>query len=125
MSDDAFHSLVNDDLRKLTSPEVATVLHSPAVFERWWGTLVAMEKSLDGQLGSRRDEYQGAAAELIEALAVAKATGDTKAYRQAESDLNRLRSRYHRGRASSLRFKSGLDEFLTRARTIRRMRAGS
>jgi hypothetical protein len=122
LPDDEFKAIVNDDLRKQVTTEMADALRSPAVFDRWWGALVAMTKSLDGQLGSRRAEYRAEHASLLERMTQARWEDNAAEYRSAEAKLNRLREQYHRTRAGSLRFKSGLDEWMVQAATIRRMR---
>ncbi len=88
--------------------------------ERFFGTLVAMSKSVDGQLGGRREDFLATRAKLRERMAAAEAAGDKEQYRAAESELHLATERYHSGRAGSLRFKSGLDEWIVEVRTLLR-----
>ncbi len=122
MTADEFHAVVNLDLRKGTDDDTWEALRSPEVFDRWWGALIGMSKSIDGQLGARREEYLSAQADLREQMRVAVAAGDADKQATVESRANKVSKDYHRGRAGSLRFKSGLEEWLTEAKTIERMR---
>lgn len=122
MTADEFHAVVNLDLRKGTDDETWEALRSPAVFDRWWGALIGMSKSIDGQLGARREEFLSQQADLREQMRVAVAAGDVDKQAAIESRSNKTSKEYHRGRAGSLRFKSGLEEWLTEAKTIQKMR---
>jgi len=117
-----FHGVVNDDVRSQTDPETAEALRSPEVFDRWWSTLLGMSKSIDGQLGARREEFLSQVIELKEQI---RTTPSETEVSVLETRLSKISANYHRGRAGSLRFKSGLDVWLVEAALIRRMRKHS
>jgi len=136
MPDDEFVAVVNQDLRKAAPPATVAALRSSAVFDRWWGQLVAFSKSSEGVLGARREEYLASHANVLgrikkaqKDLARNKRLGNTERVEAAEDKLSalddelyRLLEDYHHGRAGSLRFKSGLDEWMAHAASLRRMR---
>lgn len=133
LPDDDFRVLVDRDLRRENTEEEAEALRSPQLVHRWYTVLVAMTKSVDGQLSAKRQDYEAQKARLRgefvraeDALAAARARHDKAQIRGAEEQIRQLRrewaqmsERYSRARAATLRFKSGLDETLVEARLFR------
>lgn len=133
MSDAEFRALVDRDLRRASTKEEAAGLRDPAVVERWYLTLTAMKKSVEGQLGAKRAEFDGQKARLRQAFvqaeqaqADAKALGDQAGVAKAQNRIRKLREewasvqeRFARPRAATLRFQSGVDETLLEARSLR------
>jgi chromosome segregation ATPase len=133
LSDDDFRSLVDRDLRREDTQEEAQALRSPDLVHRWYTILVAMSKSVDGQLAAKRYDYEAQKAQLRgqfvsaeSALAEAKLHRDTPRVHGAQDRIRELRQdwalmteRYARSRAATLRFKSGLEETLVEARLFR------
>jgi len=117
MDADAFHGIVNLDLRKGTDDDTWVALRSSQVFERWWGTLIAMSKSIDSQLGANREEFLALQSGIKSTINAALLEA-----RRAEDELNKLTTSYHKTRTGALRFKGGLEEWLAEAASIRRQR---
>lgn len=109
MGDDSFRDLVDKDLRRKDREDIPQELRdglrSPEVADRWLSTLIKIAKSVEGTLAYRYDEYEAEKADL-------ELKGD-------QTGLYLLKQQYHQQRAKTLRFKTGLDEWLIEARTIR------
>lgn len=133
MNEEDFRELVDRDLRREDTQEEAEALRSPALVTRWYTVLVAMSKSVDGQLSAKRQDHDASQARMRkefvkaeEELADAKSAQDKAAIETARKRQRKLREewyvaaeRYARARAATLRFKSGLDETLVEARLYR------
>lgn len=121
----SFRKEVDRDLRPLdqdASPGQAekwkarhAALRSPACVDRWFMALSQMSKSVDGQLAAKADDYEAKRAEIRGQLV--GATGPQE--KGLRRSLETLKSEYSRARANTLRFKTGLDEALIEARSLR------
>jgi hypothetical protein len=133
LDDEDFRDLVDRDLRRKNSQEEADALRSPALVDRWHTVLVAMTKSVDGQLSAKRHDFEahkqrlkGQLLETDAELAEARRRRDRTAVQKCEEKARGFRAewagaaeRYAKERAATLRFKSGLDETLVEARLHR------
>lgn len=133
MDEDDFRELVDRDLRRKNTEEEAQALRSPALVDRWHSVLVAMSKSVDGQLSAKRQDFEAQKARLKKELllcdsetAEAREVKDQARLRASAARAQKLREewaglteRYSKERASTLRFKSGLDETLVESRLYR------
>ena len=139
MPDEDFRAVVDADLRRNSRnrphlpPEVAAALREPRHVPRWHMTLSRMDKSVEGQLAARADDYEKELAwsrrrtlELEAELDAALEEGQTfkadetrKRLREVRLQQEQLTEQHHRGRASTLRFKTGLDEALLEAQYLR------
>jgi hypothetical protein len=133
LPDEDFRALVDRDLRRENTEEEAQALRSPELVHRWYTILVAMSKSVDGQLAAKRQDYEAQKARLRGkfvqeegVIADAKLQHDASRQLAAEERVRQLREewaltseRYARSRAATLRFKSGLEETLVEARMFR------
>lgn len=95
LDDDAFGSLIDAAVRGDLDKRTTELIKDPKIIERTRLTLVAMKKSVEGQLGAKRAEH------------VTK-TDKTKPEWAAKKD----RQQYNLWRAGALRFKSGVDGLL-------------
>lgn len=109
-----FASVVDKELRGKATPDESTALRSPQVAERWHGTLLAMMKSVDGQLGARRADFMSNRARFTKQLLAA----EYEERFQLERSWAEQREMFNRSRASTLRFKSGLEETIIEARAL-------
>lgn len=133
MSRDEFRQLVDREMRGRATDAEAAALRDPRVVNRWYTVLLAMKKSIEGQLAAKRQEFEAQRAQLRQAfaqteqaLADAKLLGDESTKEKAEQRLRKLREehgalveRNAKGRTGMLRFQSGLEETLVDARRIR------
>lgn len=133
LSEEDFRSLVDRDLRREDTEDEAAALRSPELVHRWFTVLVAMSKSVDGQLAAKRQDFEAQKArlkgEFVHAeglLAEARHGREPEAIYAAENKIRRLRQewaqmteRYARSRAATLRFRSGLEETIVEARLFR------
>ncbi len=115
-SDADFRDVVNRDLRKQTTPDESAALRSTEVVDRWYGYLVATSKNVDGQLSAARQDWRATKARLQIKMDNATTAEDKRRIRRewAESE-----ERFAFTRVGVLRFKSGLDEWIIHARTLR------
>lgn len=115
-SDAEFRDVVNRDLRKQTTPDESAALRSPEVVDRWYGYLIATSKNVDGQLSAARQDWRATKARLLIKLDNATTPEGKRSIRRewAESE-----ERFAFTRVGILRFKSGLDEWIIHARTLR------
>lgn len=124
LTPEEFRSEVDRDLRPLragdTTNKVYAVrraaLRTPTVVDRWFTTLSQIAKSVDGQLAAKTEDYEADRADLRAQILACTNSREEKVLKQA---LERRKSDYSRSRAGTLRFKSGLDEALIEARSLR------
>jgi hypothetical protein len=101
LDDEEFRRLVDADTRGKAPDDVASGLRSPECVERWLMELQRIHTSVIGQLTVRANEYQGRRAQA------------------GDSDVSDLRAEYFLKRASTLRFKSGLESTIAEALFLR------
>jgi hypothetical protein len=145
LTDDEFRALCDADLRRkapkstvILRKQLSDALREPQNVERWFSVLVRMAKSVDLQLAARHQDYRGKLAELqceLERLTARQAAGEPildpdtneplSATRGAEvvtskrMRMHNLTAEYAKTRASTLRFKTGLEDGLLEARFAR------
>lgn len=121
LPEEQFRALVDADLRQ-SAPraavrlraELSTALRSPDNVRRWYSTLCRMQKSVDGQLCARESDFRAECARLeAEALAADDAGRTALRVRQL-----RLRAEHFKTKASTVRFKTGLDEVTIAAKFL-------
>lgn len=106
LNDVDFRAIVDDDTRGRAMQEVSEALRSPALMERWYETLLAMQNSVEGQLGAKEAESKAKRASFRS---------------QGKEDMAQHEtSRHEQWRAGALRFKNGLDEKIGESRRILR-----
>lgn len=93
-----FRDLVDEEVRGITDEAISRALRDPVLMERWYLTLVQMKKSVESQLGAKRSD-------LVRHIGA--------------RDYPSRVAEYHRWRAGSLRFKSGVEERLLEVRAMR------
>lgn len=123
LSDDQFRALVDADLRRRAPhggsrlrEDLIVALRSPEQVARWHSMLCRMQRSVDGQLAARRSDFQ---AELAGLEARALETTDHHARDSLRRQQQTLRAKYETTKASTVRFKTGLDEATIEARFLR------
>lgn len=135
---DEFRQLVDQDMRGKAPEAMSAALRDPLVLDRWCSVLLAMKKSIEGQLGAKREEVEAQRMALRQAfLATEQASLDAKALddlnlaEKAESRHRALKGEYAalleraaKTRAGMLRFKSGMEETLVEARRLRTAHLG-
>ena len=114
MDNTTFAQVVDRELRGKAAAEESTALRNPLVAERWRVALVAIAKSVDGQLGARRADYMANRARFTKELL--RVAYDERA--ALERSWAEQRENFNRSRAATLRFKSGLEETLIEANAI-------
>jgi hypothetical protein len=134
MNKDKFQAVVDRDLRRRQNPDdrraelESRALRTPAVVDRWLAALTGASKSVEGQLAARALDYDAERAELQLLIAqfedrVAEggklSDDDERELRAARRRLFEIRAEYSRSRAGTMRFKSGLDEWIVEATSIR------
>lgn len=110
-------------LRELESQ----ALRSPALVDRWLTALLAASKSVEGQLSARKMDYDATKSRLlrtIERLEFQQSHGglnqqEEERLREARDKMREAKERYSKSRSGTLRFKSGLDEWVIEARNLR------
>lgn len=110
-SGETFRDLVDRDIRGRTTVREAALLRSPDLAELWLATLTAMQRSIEGQLAAKQEEFLAERAR-IRRLARRDPDGDYA------NDLDALQQKHSADRAKKLRFKTGLDEALIEARSV-------
>lgn len=114
LSNDAFKRIVDNDLRNNVSDDEARALRSAEVVSRWIATLEGMRKSVEGQLAARRSEQD------ILRIDTERAIQDNPQLElEIKRKYNEARKQYEKTRASSLRFKVGVEQQLINAHYIR------
>lgn len=106
MDDEAFRSVVNDEIRGLSDPQVSQLLRGPLIVERWYHALQIMQRSVEGQLAAKKAEAKSKKAELLR-----QPNGKVQ-WQQYNRSANIWR-------AGALRFKSGLEMALFEADKLR------
>lgn len=126
LEDEAFRQIVDDDLRDFEhSGAYAMALRSPAIVDRWHSTLTAMLKSVDGQLAARGLDWEATRARIAkERLDIEADDGLMPDEREAkliakDREHEDEREQYAKSRAGTMRFKTGLEEWLVDARRIK------
>jgi hypothetical protein len=131
-----FRAIVDRDLRRREAEadgdtpldEIESrALRSAALVDRWLTALLAASKSVEGQLSARKMDYDATKAQLrrqIERLEHKETHGgltdqEDAELREARDKMLAAKERYSRSRSGTLRFKSGLDEWIVEARGIR------
>ena len=112
---ESFKDFVDRDIRGHTTQAEAEALRSPALAERWFTTLMMMQRSIEGQLAAKQEEFQAERARLRRLL---RSEQVSHVRTQIEDQLDRLQEDHSRDRAKKLRFKTGLDEALVEARAV-------
>lgn len=95
LDDDSFGSLIDAAVRGDLDKKTRELIKDPRIIERTRLTLVAMKKSVEGQLGAKRAEH------------VTKVDKS-----KPEWAIRKDRQLYNSWRAGALRFKSGVDGLL-------------
>jgi hypothetical protein len=139
LSDEEFRAVVEADLRRRAPHggqslrgDLVAALRSAPLVARWQSTLARMQKSVDGQLGAREGDFRAERARLEATgllLTQNRRDGDSGEFLSDEEVERRLaslrvrqvtlRAEYERTRASTLRFKTGLDDIALEARYLR------
>lgn len=114
MPETTFRRLVDADVRKKGTEEVAESLRSPQVVRRWLSALTAMAKSVEGQLAAREADLEVLQLEYEKASRGASEAELAK----LEAEYLSAQTREATWRASVLRFKTGLDEAITEAKQV-------
>ena len=113
--DESFRDFVDRDIRMQTSESEAEALRSPAYAERWLTTLNVMQRSIEGQLAAKQEEFLAERARLRRLL---RREVDENDRSRLQDQLDALQETHSRDRAKKLRFKTGLDEALVEARAV-------
>lgn len=116
LSDEEFRQVVDDDLRGKADAKISPQLRKPENVDRWYSVLLAMTKSVEGQLAARRSDWDGLRTHLGSEIALKTGTNEEAILR---AQLQSERERYLKWRAGIIRFKTGLDEWLAEARHLR------
>lgn len=134
LDDETFRAVVDADLRRRShknlrdiDPAVSRALRSSEFIDRWLSALLVIDKSIEGQLAAKDNEYEGDAAALrskriVLDMRLAQSPNDfdlleEQAFLWAAEES--LRARHLQGRTSVLKFKTGLDERILEARSLR------
>lgn len=135
MTDDEFREVVDRDLRRGRGGQVAADEEGDtlrtlrgddedpdvtALAERWLRVLYAMSRSVEGQLAARRADYNAAKARNMAAIIEARNRNDDVSILRLEHEFLEHKVKYESARASTLRFKTGLDETIIKARWVGR-----
>jgi hypothetical protein len=112
---ESFKDFVDRDIRGHTTQAEAEALRSPALAERWLTTLTMMQRSIEGQLAAKQEEFQAERARLRRER---RRLTDPDQIDRTDDVLDRLQENHSRDRAKKLRFKTGLDEALVEARAV-------
>lgn len=143
MADDRFEAYVDQDLRRkkgsdhLTPHDVllCDALRDPKVVDRWHACLRRISRSIEGQLAQKDVEFQARKARLERASAEAAQRyrrTDVPDQHRVQDELDRLdleilsdREAHFDQRSKMLRFKTGLDETISKARGLVDAQRGS
>lgn len=107
LPDDAFNSIVNQDVRGTLSNELSEMLRDPALAERWYDSLQVLKRSVESQLSANKAERAQKIAEYD-----ILGPGGTAMWVQARVSTEKWRS-------GAVRFKNGVEDRLTEARRSR------
>lgn len=127
MDDRGFRQEVDADLRrpgprddKRQHDLRRSALRTPELVDRWNTTLLAMTKSVEGQLASKQEDHDAARATLKIRIAELEQDPTRRAELfEARQEWEKLKLDYATARAQMLRFKTGLDEWVIEARALR------
>lgn len=111
----SFKNFVDRDIRGHTTQAEAEALRSPESAEQWLATLTMMQRSIEGQLAAKHEEFQAERARLRREK---RRLTDLDEIDRTADVLDRLQEAHSRDRAKKLRFKTGLDEALVEARAV-------
>lgn len=120
LDDTTFRAEVDADLRsaRTRNPKAITraaALRSNDLVDRWYTTLQMMSVSVEGQLAAAQEDHAAERAALRSRMASASHREQPALQEQWEES----KGRFSRARAAKLRFKSGLDEWIVEARSLR------
>lgn len=125
LSDLEFRRVVDADLRRRVDPsglseQVAAALRSEAHVNRWHATLLAMCRSVEGQLAAGANEFEARRSDIESEIDRLNNSSHGDASRVSELSvlLAELRSTYLTKRASTERFRTGLNEHLILAERL-------
>jgi hypothetical protein len=116
LSESDFRKLIDEDTRGKAPASLSAQLRSPECVGRWYETLLAMQKSVEGQLAAKAAESRGAQADFRARLEQTPA----REARAIRAEMGYRESKDETWRAGALRFKSGLEEKLIEARRLLR-----
>lgn len=116
MPEATFRRVIDSDLRGQAEAPVSAALRSDKLVERWYATLSAMSKSVEGQLAARRADADAFFLQTQDALS--KAENSTLA-NELQRQLTQRQMKDAEWRASTIRFKTGLEETMMEARRLR------
>lgn len=116
LSDEAFRKIVDDDLRNKSSADMSQALRDPVNVDRWYSVLLAMSKSVEGQLAARKSDWDGTRSRLDSAIEDAITEDLAKSFKEQKREE---REKWLKWRGNIIRFKTGLDEVLAEARHVR------
>lgn len=127
LSPDAFKAEVDSDVKPFIHANMdqgiwdarRAALRSPALVDRWFASLSQTLKSVEGQLATQTEDYDAARADIKKALIAAEADGNTARVKDLRIQAEQVKAEHARARAKTLRFKTGLDEMLIQARSLR------
>ncbi len=107
LSDDAFNSMVNQDVRGTLNSELSQLLRDPAIADRWYETLVSLKRSVEAQLSANRAEQVQKQSEFL-------GRGP-----QAKMLWLQTKATTEKWRAGAVRFKNGVEDRMAEARRNR------
>lgn len=109
LSDEEFRAVVDRGLRQRSNadPETAKALRHPRVIDRFYFTVLSMQKSIEAQFGAKRAELEQRRTELLKQ----GASGKQAALQAMQDDA--------KWRAGAIRFKLGVDEIVLEIRRLR------
>lgn len=113
LDDDNFREVVDRDLRRETSMEVAAALRSPELVDRWLAVLTSMMKNVENTLAFRAQDFDANKAALRRRMSRAR---NQREVETLKDELEKTKEAHARSRAKTLRFKAGLEEHLIEAR---------
>lgn len=104
LADDAFISIVNQDVRGSLNPEISQLLRDPAIADRWYDALLGLKRSVESQLSASK-------AEKSQKIAEFNILGND-GWLQARVQTDKWR-------AGAVRFKNGVEDRLSEAKRFR------
>src|SRR4051812_32332393 len=72
MDPDEFRRLVDDSLKDAVPDSVFALLRRPSVIDRYYGVLISIHASVEGQFAAKRADYEVVCAETGPELAAAR-----------------------------------------------------
>lgn len=119
LSDQEFQEVVNADLRRRVQPaglseRVSAALRSDTHVRRWHATLLAMQRSVEGQLIAGQTDFEQAVTDLERRIRAASGRDRDR----LEDELLATRSEHLQRRAKTERFKTGVDEHIEQASSL-------